>query len=262
MRLFITLVCVLCLNSIYSEECMQPLKVLKQLEQCYDAMCPAQESSDEACIWLSDIPHPFFNVVMHLSCQDVAQKVDALLKMASLEHPLSFWVHPDNRAQGLEKILQERQLVPIIKCPLMAWSVQSISSTSYDIRPVHGSNTDAFMAITARVLEIDGDVKDAYAKFIHKDQAAIEKYLLYVDGNPIATGILVQHENVGGIFNIAVLPEYQKKGYGRAIMQFLMNRAYSLDIHQLVLLSSPSAEQFYLDLGFEKAFDIDVYAKI
>jgi ribosomal protein S18 acetylase RimI-like enzyme len=67
----------------------------------------------------------------------------------------------------------------------------------------------------------------------------IEKYLLYVDGNPIATGILVLHEDGGGIFNIAVLPEYQKKGYGRAIMQFLMNRAYSLDLHQLVLLSSP-----------------------
>lgn len=110
----------------------------------------------------------------------------------------------------------------------MAWPVQSISSTSDDIRPVHGSNMDAFMEITARVLEIDGVVKEAYAKFI--DQSSIEKYLLYMDGNPIATGILVLNENVGGIFNIATIPEYQKKGYGRAIMQFLMNRAYSLDL--------------------------------
>lgn len=260
MRLFITLASVFCLNSIYSEECMHPVKVLQQLENCYDAMYPAQEKSDEVCLWLSDIPHPFFNVVMHLSCQDAAHKIDTLLGMVSQEHPLSFWVHPENYIQGLEKVLQDRNFVPIIKCPLMAWSVQNISSTLCDIRPVHGNNIDAFMEITAQVLEISGDVKEAYAKFI--GQSSIEKYLLYVDGNPIATGILVLHENVGGIFNIAVLHEYQKKGYGRAIMKFLMNRAYSLGLFQLVLLSSPSAEQFYLDLGFKKIFDIDVFAKI
>lgn len=260
MKLFISLVGVFCLNSIYSEESMQSFEVLERLENCYDAMYPAQEKNDQACVWLSDIPHPFFNVVMHLSCQDVIHKVDTLLEMTLKEHPLSFWVHQGNRAPSLEEVLQERHFIPLIKCPLMFWSVQSISSTSCDIRPVHGGNIDAFMEITKRVLEIDGVIKEAYAKFI--DQSSIEKYLLYVDGNPIATGILVLRENVGGIFNIAVLPEYQKNGYGRAIMKFLMNRAYSLDLHQLVLLSSPSAEQFYFDLGFEKAFDIDVYGKI
>lgn len=260
MRLSIALASVFYLNSIYSEECMQSFEVLQQLENCYDAMYPAQEKTDQACVWLSDIPHPFFNVVMHLSCQDVIHKVDTLLEMASQKHPLSFWVHSGNCAPSLKEILQERNFIPLIKCPLMVWSVQSISSTTCDIRPVHGGSIDAFMEITKRVLELDGVFKEAYAKFI--DQSSIEKYLLYVDGNPIATGILVLHENVGGIFNIAVLHEYQKKGYGRAIMQFLMNRAYSLGLFQLVLLSSPSAEQFYLDLGFEKTFDIDVFAKI
>lgn len=260
MKLFIFLASIFSLNSIYSEESMQSFEILEQLENCYDAMYPAQEKSDQACVWLTDIPHPFFNVVMHLSSQDVINKVDTLLGMASQEHPLSFWVHSGNRAPNLKEILQERHFIPLIKCPLMFWSVQSISSTSCDIRPVHGGNIDAFMEITKRVLEIDGVVKEAYAKFI--GQSSIEKYLLYVDENPIATGILVPHKNVGSIFNIAVLPAYQKKGYGRAIMQFLMNRAYSSGLYQLVLLSSPLAEQFYLDLGFEKAFDIDVYGKI
>ena len=43
MKLFITLASVFCLNSIYSEEYMQLFKVLQQLENCYDVMCPAQE---------------------------------------------------------------------------------------------------------------------------------------------------------------------------------------------------------------------------
>jgi GNAT superfamily N-acetyltransferase len=238
---------------------MQPFEVLQQLENCYDAMRPAQEKSDQACVWLSGIPHPFFNVVMHLSCLDPAQKVDALLETVSHEHPLSFWVHPGNQVHGLKEVLQERRFTPVISCPLMAWLVQSVSTTSCDICPVLSNNMDAFMEITARVLEMDGIVKEAYAKFI--GQSSIEKYLLYVGGHPISTGILVLHGNMGVIFNIAVLPEYQKKGYGRAVMRFLMNRAISLGLHQLVLLSSPSAEKFYLDLGFEKIFDIDVYAK-
>lgn len=260
MRLFIALASMCYFTCLHSEEpsLKQSLNALRQLENCYDAIYPAQERGEHAFVWLSGIPDPFLNAVMHLSCPDVIQKVDELLSMHQ-KHPLSFWVHPGNQVHGLIEVLQARHFSPIIQCTLMTWPVQEISSTPYDIHLVHGSHMDAFMEITSQAFGMDGVVKEVYAKFINK--ASIEKYLLYVDRVPIATGILVVHKNTGGIFNIAVLPEYQKRGYGQAIMHFLMHRAHFLGLKQLVLLSSPLAKMLYLRLGFEQVFDIDVYAK-
>jgi hypothetical protein len=45
------------------------------------------------------------------------------------------------------------------------------------------------------------------------------------------------------------------------MMQFLMKRSYELGLKQPILLSSPEAEQLYGEIGFEKVFDIQIYAR-
>ncbi|MHB0935999.1 MAG: GNAT family N-acetyltransferase [Armatimonadota bacterium] len=51
------------------------------------------------------------------------------------------------------------------------------------------------------------------------------------------------------IFDIAVLPEYQRRGIGRKIMEALQTEAPDT---RFVLTSSFSAVQFYRSLGFRK----------
>lgn len=237
---------------------MDQLEVLKQLENCYDGLLPAAEKSEQAFAWFADIPHPIFNNVMHLSCEDVGAKIDTLIKKAPIGNPISFWVHPGNRAEGLVEHLKRRGFTPIFKCPLMAWSVESILPSKWDIRSAKDS-MDQFNQVTSIVSHFDENTKQKYAAILEGCDS--ENYLIYAAGEPIGTGILFPNGEVGGIFNICVLAEHQKKGYGRAMMEFLMHRAKELDLKRLVLLSSPAAEKFYLDLGFEKIFDIDIYAQ-
>src|SRR5476649_639283 len=43
---------------------------LKHLENCYDAMHPAAEKSEQSFAWFSDIPHPLFNEIGRASCRE------------------------------------------------------------------------------------------------------------------------------------------------------------------------------------------------
>lgn len=233
---------------------MNKLKTLKEFENFYDAIQPAQEKSQEAFVWFSGIPHPLFNAVMHLSCQDVNTKVDALIEKKPPNSPITFWIHSENKAEGLARILKERAFESIITCPLMSWSVKPISIAEFDIRP---AVTEVFHEIISKVYQFDEEVKNGFQNLMKN--AECENYLLYLDGKPIGTGTLVMNGSVGGIFNEASLPERREANI--IMMQFLMHRSYELNLKQLIVLSSPEAEELYTNLGFENLFNIEIYSR-
>lgn len=52
-----------------------------------------------------------------------------------------------------------------------------------------------------------------------------------------------------GIYDVAVLPEYQGQGLGRQMMEHLLAR---LNVWRVILVCDPEVEGFYKKLGFEK----------
>src|SRR5690606_2049485 len=219
---------------------------------------PATEKNEQTFAWFSEIPHHLFNAVMHIACKDVEAKIDSLIEKAPNDTPISFWVHPANRAEKLVEILKDKGFVSIVTCPLMAWSVKPVTLSKCDIRSAK-NNMEIFNQITSIVSHFDHVTKERYESILKTFDS--ENYLLFVNDTPIAAGLPFSNGNIGGIFNLVVLPEHQKKGYGRAMMEFLMQRANELHLQQLVLLSSPIAEKLYHNLGFQKIFDIDIYAR-
>lgn len=51
------------------------------------------------------------------------------------------------------------------------------------------------------------------------------------------------------IYDVVVLPEYQGKGIGKSIVQYLLDR---LPRRSVLLVSAPKQEDFYRKLGFHK----------
>jgi len=51
-----------------------------------------------------------------------------------------------------------------------------------------------------------------------------------------------------GIYDVAVLPDYQGQGIGREIMQRLLNR---LNVWRIILVADGDNQDFYRKLGFE-----------
>ena len=138
----------------------------------------------------------------------------------------------------------------------MTWVVKPMALPNYQIET---ANLDIFHNLLSAIFLYDEEVKEGFAKLLENVDA--ENYLINLDGKPVGTGTLISNGKIGGIFNIATLPEYQKRGCGRSMMQFLMNRASVIGLKKLVLLSSPIAEKLYSNLEFTKCFNIEIYAR-
>lgn len=70
------------------------------------------------------------------------------------------------------------------------------------------------------------------------------KDLLIGTGRALSDGVYQ-----AAIYDIAVLPEYQKKGIGKIIMDELEKNLIGINI---ILYANPSAESFYKKLGYSK----------
>lgn len=114
----------------------------------------------------------------------------------------------------------------------------------------------------------DGGVKDKKraAKLIEKVESDPQKYLLAaVDretGTLCGTLLGVVFEDICGdcrpillVENVAVLPEYQGKGVGRAMFQEIERWGREMDCHYEMLVSGnqrTGAHKFYAALGFDE----------
>ncbi|WP_300627449.1 GNAT family N-acetyltransferase [Pseudomonas sp.] len=74
-------------------------------------------------------------------------------------------------------------------------------------------------------------------------------YLGWVDGQPVATGMLdLANNEVGALF---VLPAFTGRGYGRAMLDHLENVARQQGIAHVVLDATLNAVSFYRACGYE-----------
>lgn len=217
---------------------------LREFESFYEAMHPAQENSESCFAFFTGLPHPLFNCVMHLRDEE---KLEALLPQT-----MTFWMHSENRPATLRKTLEKKGFHPVMKCPLMSSPVKPVPLGKEVIKR---ASLDDFLALLAVTFHLDDAVKEGLHPMLKRSRA--ENYLLYLEGQPVATGTLLN----GGIFNISTLPAFQKRGCGTAMTRFLMQRAYELKLEKLLLLSTPEAAPLYSRLGFNNCLEIDIYSK-
>jgi hypothetical protein len=227
--------------------------IFMQFQNFYEALHPAQVNDENGYAWFSQIPHPFLNVVIRLSTENTAEKIDYLIAQNTHNNPMTFWVHPENRAEGLIKTLIQRNFNLMVTCPAMSWKVGPTSICDADIRP---ANKEIFYDIVSTVYQHDEIVKKECAKLL--DTVDWENYLFYIDKQPISTASLFVCGSVGEVFNDATLSEGGVTS--KEMIQFLMHRAYELGLERLIVLSYPEAERVYKELGFETLFNVAVYS--
>jgi GNAT superfamily N-acetyltransferase len=71
--------------------------------------------------------------------------------------------------------------------------------------------------------------------------------LAFIGKRLIGCGYLIKEE-IGGIF---VHPDYQKRGYGKQILDYLLQQAKTKKLIQVWLDATPIAKDMYLKAGFE-----------
>lgn len=85
-------------------------------------------------------------------------------------------------------------------------------------------------------------------------------YIGYVDGKPVGTTLIVHTEGLAGIYAVATLPEFRKRGVSTTVMSHALSEALSPQI-TLQVMDGSYAQSLYEKLGFKTAFHTDFFLR-
>lgn len=88
-----------------------------------------------------------------------------------------------------------------------------------------------------------------------------ESYVGYANGEPVATTAIVLGEGALGVYNVATMPEHQRRGYGESVMrQALAEARERHGIERSILQSTPAGLRLYQRMGYQTVTTISVYS--
>jgi ribosomal protein S18 acetylase RimI-like enzyme len=253
--LFLT--CLLFAGSLFCQELQGSQEMFRMRESWLSAISKPQEQSPEVFAWFSKIPQWRFNAITRFAYQDkLEQHLDSLLDKAPTNMPISFWLAPKDSSSNLIEALESRNFMFSSSYPTMSWDVKSTDAPELDIRSV---TIEEFYEVYAACYGYSEEIKQASINVL-QDKSG-ELFLGYLEGKPVGTVTFFVQGDTGVVFNLATLPEYQRRGVGRAMMHHIMNQASMRGLKKLVLNSSSAAEKLYYSLGFQKVDEVIVYIR-
>jgi ribosomal protein S18 acetylase RimI-like enzyme len=88
-----------------------------------------------------------------------------------------------------------------------------------------------------------------------------EAYVGYVEGEPVSTTAVVKGGGALGVYNVATLPAWQRRGYGETVMRHALDDARSRHgLHRTILQSTPAGLRLYERMGFHTVTRVGVYS--
>jgi GNAT superfamily N-acetyltransferase len=81
-----------------------------------------------------------------------------------------------------------------------------------------------------------------------------------LDGEPVSISLLVMHEKVAGVYNVATLDKARGKGIGTALTREPLLFAKRMGYGHAVLEASEMGYPIYERLGFRKVCEFSIHA--
>jgi len=100
---------------------------------------------------------------------------------------------------------------------------------------------------------------------VYLSEGGVNSYVCYYNGNIVGNCDLFLHDNVAKIEDFAVIPQYQRKGFGTTILKSLIEIAMdkNCDLIYLVTDEEDTPKEMYKKLGFSKMAErTDLFFKL
>jgi ribosomal protein S18 acetylase RimI-like enzyme len=180
----------------------------------------------------------------------------------------TYWACDDFLDQTLLRdaagIFQRHGLRPLTEAPgmyadLLLPPVRPLPSL--EVRPVADERTrDAFAEIMAIAFDIPHSVCSAVYGSEHGWKGALSGYVGFMDSRPVTTAATMITGDVIGLYSIATLPQYRRRGFAEAIMRQVIHQAREIDgITRTVLQSTRSGYALYQKMGYRTVTNFNVY---
>jgi ribosomal protein S18 acetylase RimI-like enzyme len=117
-----------------------------------------------------------------------------------------------------------------------------------------------FCAIGSVCFHVPSDWFDEIFDSRMKDRHDFEGWIGYLQGEPVATAATVISSGVVGVYNVAVLPAFRRRGYAEAIIRQACEHAQErTGLERVILQSTRQAIGMYERLGFSPVTRILVF---
>lgn len=218
--------------------------------------------------FISGIPYMMMNSLFDCPPDFTPIQVEAVLAYYKLNHlPLMWFVSPRGLAIGLDKVLDEmgvelaKMKVPGMVADLNRVDIDILHSKKggHQLVTVDISDPDKLSIYTnifMQAFEVDpaiGEEMQGFSRAFPQHPTS-SHYFVILDGQPVATASVIYESGVAGVYNVATLPGYQRKGLASALMATLMLEAKDKGYQYSILHSSERGKVVYERLGYEVAF--------
>jgi ribosomal protein S18 acetylase RimI-like enzyme len=211
-------------------------------------------------------PMPFLNGVFSTAREADAEEVAAFAaspKLESLAWSIQVRgerVDPRIASTAADHGLGQRSALPFMIKDLAEDDTKVLETDGLKVRGVSGNEGDLYRVVMAAGYEGPEEIFSVFASPSLMDHASMHGYLAEVEGVPVATSFGVLVDDLVGVFNIAVPPQYRRRGYGRAATAAVLRDAYAAGARTAFLHASPMGAPLYQAMGFRIAENWTLFA--
>lgn len=211
------------------------------------------------------------------SAEEIGEEVEALKRFfAERNVPWYWWMNTEPSPKNIGQILQRHgleydapplpamiaslkqdvSLLPAYDESIHVWRAESVD----DLRAASKIRRIAFRFKEGEALTYFEDMASDWLS----DESPARLFLAASaesGGAAVSIGALIQGAGIPGVYVMATLPEYHRKGYGKAILtRLLMEASQSSDAGLIALTASQAGAGLYSQFRFMHLFDFDFYS--
>jgi GNAT superfamily N-acetyltransferase len=222
--------------------------------------------------FVSDVPFPLLNGVMgaKLEAGSEDRRIDEVLgQFKAAGVPMLWWTGPASQPGDIGSRLMARGLVRAGAPPGMAADLANLDASEalpvgVTIKRVDGDDVlSGYGQVLQQAFELPdfvvGIPLDILKRRGYDEASAINNYLAYLEGTPVAVCSVGYGAGVAGIHNVGTLEQARGRGIGRAITLWALLAARERGYKVGVLEASGMGYNVYKRLGFEHYCEMELY---
>lgn len=215
---------------------------------------------------MTDVPFPFFNNVFRSSfpAEEADENIHRIIcETRRRKVPLFWWALPSEGGGHLINELEQQGFTHLFEAPAMAMDLRKLPledrTSTIPVVFEEVSDTEG-LSDWCRVMtcvyefpeHVHSDWKDLLQAAGYGKASKYRHFIARSEGEPVACSSIYLDGRVAGLSNVGTMPEYRRRGLGRAIVLTAFNEARSAGYRVGVLYSSEMGYEMYKQMGFRE----------